>query len=95
MEASEILRAISMGDADEVLDELGQAIRERWKARTIAAKDAFIIGDRVQFTDQARRFAGQIGVVTKKLPKNVIVTLDDGSGDVRAAPTLIALLVVD
>ena len=95
MEASEILRAISAGDADVVLDELSDALRERWKARQARAKDAFIVGDAVRFTDKARRYAGRLGHVTKKLPKNVIVTLDDGTGDVRAAPTLLSIVGVD
>ncbi len=95
MDATELLRAVSAGDADEVLDELNDAVSERWKARQIRAKNAFIIGDHVRFTDKARHYAGRYGHITKKLPKNVIVTLDDGTGDVRAAPTLLSIVGVD
>jgi hypothetical protein len=90
--AQAIAAVILSGEADADLERISNALKERWDFQARKAKAALAVGDRVRFTSQARRFAGREATVTKKLPKNIVVSLDDGGGNVRANATLLELV---
>ena len=89
MSAREVAQAILNGDADDELSAVNDAIRGRYDYLNRQAKNAFQLGDRVRFTREARNFGGQTGVVEKKMVKNILVTLADGTGGVRTSPSLL------
>ena len=89
MSAQEVVQAIQNGDADDELSAVSGAIKDRYDYLNRQAKNAFRLGDHVRFTLEARRFAGQTGTVEKKMVKNILVQLDDGTGGVRTSPSLL------
>lgn len=89
---SDILRSISLGDYDDHLESIHDAVRERRRAR-IAAVTAevtadIIVGDRVRLTAETRPryMIGAEGVVTKVNGASFRVKLDDPTSRFGAEP---------
>ncbi len=93
MSAQEVAQAILDGEADDELSAVNNALRDRYDYLNRQAKNAFRLGDHVRFTAEARHYAGQTGIVDRKMVKNILVKLDgDDIVNVRTSPALLELI---
>lgn len=74
---SYVLELIEEGSLDGVEREIYDAIRDRSSVRALVARGTFKSGDAVVFNDHARKLHGLTGVVMRRLPKNILVRIDD------------------
>lgn len=96
MNSTEIIQAVLRGDADDNLDGIADATRERRKTVAHASFFTYKPGDRVRLVNLRPKYlVGLEATVVRRNKSRIVVTLDNPppggrfSGEVTASPNMI------
>lgn len=80
MPAANLITAVLSGDADDNLEGLIAAVRERISVQGRVKFHSFKVGERVRLVGGPKYIQGALGTVTAKKQTNFVIDLDEPRG---------------